>query len=64
MSAQAHSVPGQTKERSKAILEWTRIDLSSKISPTCAMGNVNYYKSAHHPIPTRPVELGNTLVIF
>ena len=28
------------------------IDLSSKLSLTCGK-NVNYYKSVHHPIPTR-----------
>ena len=27
-------------------------------------GNVNYYKSVHHPIPTLPVGIGNTLAIF
>ena len=27
-------------------------------------GNVNYYKSVHHPILTLPVEIGNTLAIF
>ena len=27
-------------------------------------GNVNYYKSVHHAIPTLPVLIGNTLVIF
>ena len=26
--------------------------------------NVNYYKSVHHPIPTLPVGIGNTLAIF
>ena len=28
-------------------------DLSSKLSLTCG-GNVNYYKSVHHPLPTLP----------
>ena len=52
MSAQVHSVPGQTEGRSKAFLEWKSIDLSHELSPTCE-GNVNYYKSVHKPIPTR-----------
>ena len=52
MSAQAYSVPGQTEGRRKAFLEWKSINVSYKLSPTCG-GNVNYYKSAHHPTPTR-----------
>ena len=32
-------------------MEWTGINLSSKLSLTCE-GNVNYYKSVHNPIPT------------
>ena len=51
MSAQAYSVPGQTEGRRKALLEWKSIDLSYELSLTCG-GNVNYYKSVHHPIPT------------
>ena len=43
MSAKV-SVPGQTGMES--------IALSYKLSLTCG-GNVNYYKSVHHPIPTR-----------
>ena len=31
---------------------FSSIDLFSKLFLTCG-GNVNYYKSAHHPIPTR-----------
>ena len=54
MSVQVYSVSDQAEGRRKAFLEWTSIDLSSKLSLTCA-GNVNNYKSAHHPIPT----LGN-----
>ena len=53
MSAQVYSVSGQ---RRKDFLEWTSIDLCG--------GNVNYYKSVHHPILTLPVEIGNTLTIF
>ena len=49
--------------RGKAFLEWTSIDLSSKLFLTYG-GNVNYYKSVHHPIPTLPVGTGNTLAIF
>ena len=58
MSAQVHS--GQTEGRRKTFLEWTSINLSSKLSLTCG-GNVNYYTSVHHPIPTLPVGIGNTL---
>ena len=63
MSAQVYSVPGQTEGRSKAFLEWKSIDLSHELSLTCG-GNVNYYKSVHHPIPTLPVGSENTLAIF
>ena len=63
MSAKVCSVPGQTEGRRKALLECTSIDLSSKLSLTCG-GNVNYYKSVHHPIPTLPVGIGNALAIF
>ena len=63
MSAQVYSVPGQTEGRSKAFLEWKSIDLSHELSLTCG-GNVNYYKSVHHPIPTLPVGTGSTLSIF
>ena len=52
MSAQVHFALCQTEERRKAVLELTSIDLSSKLSLTCG-DNVNYYKSVHHPIPTR-----------
>ena len=52
MSAQIYSVPDQTEGGRKVFLEWTSIDLSSKLSRTCG-GNVNYYKSVHHSIPTR-----------
>ena len=63
MSAQVYSIPGQTEGRRKAYLEWTSIDLSSKLSLTCG-GNVNYYKSVYHPIPTLLVGIENTLVAF
>ena len=52
MSAQVYSVTGQTEGRSKAFLEWKNMDLSYELSLTC-VGNVNYYKSVHHPVPTR-----------
>ena len=51
VNAKLYSVPGQTEDRRKTFLGWTSIDLSSKLSLTCG-GNVNYYKSVHHPIPT------------
>ena len=63
MSAQVYSVPGQTEGRSKAFLKWKSIDVSNELSLTCG-GNVNYYKSVHHPIPTLPVGTGSTLSIF
>ena len=53
MSAQVHSVPGQSEGRRKAFLEWTSIDLSSELALTCGY-NVNYYKSVDHPILTLP----------
>ena len=52
MSTQVYSVPGQIERRRKVFLEWKSIGLSSKLSLTCR-GNVNYYKSVHHPISTR-----------
>ena len=52
MSVQVYSVPGQTDVRRKAFLEWKSIDVSYELSITCG-GNVNYYKSVHHPAPTR-----------
>ena len=63
MSVRVHSVPGQTEGRRKAFFEWTGRDLSFKLSLTCG-GNVNYYKSVHHPIPTLPVGIGHTQAIF
>ena len=63
MSAQVYSVPGQTEGRRKAFLEWKSIDLSYELSLTCR-GNVNYYKSVHHPIPTLLLGIGNILAIF
>ena len=63
MSAQVYYVPVQTEGIIKAFLEWTSIDLSSKLSLTCG-GKVNYYKSVHNPITTLPVQIGNTLAIF
>ena len=49
--------------RVKAFLKWKSIDLSSKLSLTYG-GNINYYKSVHHPILILPVGTGNTLGIF
>ena len=59
MSAQVCSVPGQTEGRRKACLEWTTIDLSSKLYLTCK-ANVNYSKGVHHPNPTLPVGIRDT----
>ena len=55
MSAQVYSVPGQAEGRSKTFLEQKSLDLhgiSLCLLTTCG-GNVNYYKSAHQPIPNR-----------
>ena len=35
MSVQVYSIPGETQGKRKAFLEWTSIDLSSKLSVTC-----------------------------
>ena len=66
MSAQKYSVPGQTERIGKAFLEWKSIGLFYKLSLTCG-GNVNYYKTVHHPISTRgnrehPSKFENELV--
>ena len=63
MSAQVYYVPGQTEGRRIAFLEWTSIDLSSKLPLTCGV-YVNYYKGVHHPVSTLPVGIGNTLAVF
>ena len=63
MSAQGCFVPGQTEGSTTTFVELTTIDLSSKLSLTCE-GNVNYYKSVHHAIPTQPMGIRNTLAIF
>ena len=52
MSVQVYSASGQTEGIRKALWKWKSIDLSNKLSLTCG-GNVSYYKSVHHPIPTR-----------
>ena len=52
MSAQVYSVLGETEGRRKAFWEWKSIDLSYERSLICG-GNVNYYKSFYHSIPTR-----------
>ena len=44
MSVQVYSLPVQTEGRSKAFLEWTSIDLYSKVSLSCG-GNDHYYES-------------------
>ena len=51
MNAQVYSIPGQTERRRKAFLEWKSIDLSYELFLIYG-GNVNYYKSVHHPILT------------
>ena len=44
-------------------MEWTSVNLFSKLSLTCG-GNVNYYKNVHHPILTLPDGIGNTQAVF
>ena len=63
MGIQVYSVPDQTEGRREPFLEWTSINLSSKLSLTCG-SNVNYYKSAHHPIPALPVGIRNIQATF
>ena len=58
MSVQVYSVPCQTEGRMMASLEWTCIDLSSKLSLTC---EGNCYKSVHHPSPLLLVGIGNII---
>ena len=51
--------------RGKTCLKWTKsIYLSLNYILPTYRGNVNYYKSVHHPIPTLPVGTGSTLAIF
>ena len=52
MSDQVYLFLAKFKRKMKAFLEWKSIDLSYELSLTCGV-NVNYYKSVHHPIPTR-----------
>ena len=59
MRVHVHYVLGQTEGTRKTFLEWTSMDLSSKLSLICG-GNINYYKS----VPTLTVGIGNTLAIF
>ena len=53
MSAQVYSVPGQTKGRKKAFLEWEKAYSYPINYLWGGEDNVNYYKSVHHPIPTQ-----------
>ena len=52
MGTQVACVFDQTEEIRRTFLELKSIDLSYKLSLICG-GNVNYYKSVHHPISTR-----------
>ena len=55
MSAQVYSAPGQTEGNRKALFKWKSISfeyISFELSLACGV-NVSYYKSVHHPIPTR-----------
>ena len=60
MSVQVYSVSDQNEGRRKVFLEWTGIDLSSKLSHTCR-GSVNYHKTVLDPITNLPVKIGNNL---
>ena len=53
MSDQGYSVPVQTEGKTKAFFDG-KVDISFKLSLTCGV-NVNYYKSVHHPKPTREI---------
>ena len=63
MSTQVLSVSRQTEWKMKVFLEWTNIELSSKLSLSCGV-NVNCYKSVRHHILTVPPGIGNTLTIL
>ena len=63
MSAQVYSLPGQAELRRNTFLEGASLDLSSELSLTYE-GNVNHYKSVHHPLSTLLVGIGNTLEVF
>ena len=52
MSDQVYLFLTKLKGKRKAFFEWKSIDLSFELSLTCGV-NVTYYKSVHHPIPTR-----------
>ena len=51
------------KVEGRPFLEVISIYLSSKPSLTYG-GNVNHYKSVHHPLSPLPVGIGNTLAAF
>ena len=59
MSALVYSLLNLTERGRKTFLEGASTDLSSKLSLTCG-GNVKYYKSIHHLLPTLPMGIGNT----
>ena len=50
MSAQVYFVPGQTEGRRPF---WNGKALTYPMNYLLHVGNVNYYKSVHQPIPTR-----------
>ena len=62
MSTQVFFVSSQTEGKRKVFLEWTSIELSSKLSFTCGV-NINYYKSVRHHVLTVPPGIENTLTI-
>ena len=51
------------KGERRPFLEGASTDSSSELSPTYG-GNVNHYKSVHHPLSILPVGIGNTLAAF
>ena len=60
MSTRVYCVPGGRRE---SFMEWTNVDLSSKLLLTCG-SNVSYHNGVHHPIPTLPDGIGKSQAIF
>ena len=60
MSTRVYCVPGGRRE---SFMEWTNVDLSSKLLLTCG-SNVSYHNGVHNPIPTLPDGIGKSQAIF
>ena len=63
MSAKYIVFLAKPKGEGRPLLEEASTDLPSKLSLTYE-GNVNHYKSNHHPLSTLPVRIGSTLAVF